>query len=69
MDEKSAEPGWLDSPTRRRLEVQFDCLTRALDSASKLTPATIEQIRRATDALLRATARIRIDLETSADQS
>jgi hypothetical protein len=68
MDRTRHAPKWLDPAARERIEAEFNRLIAALDRAGEPTAETIEDVRRATDGLMRAAARIRLILEARAGQ-
>jgi hypothetical protein len=54
----------IDLALRHRVEAEFGRLMPALEAAiDEPEPATLEQLRGATDRLMRAVARVRLELE------
>ena len=54
----------LDPALSKRIEGEFQSLMVALDAAlAEASPTTLEQVRKATDQLMRAAARIRLEVE------
>jgi hypothetical protein len=62
-DERYGQRG-IDPSLRSRVESEFRSLLAALDAAvAGPAPETLEQLRMATDRLMRATARVRLEVE------